>query len=125
MDIERRDLDFAKIITPLPHQFVRIMDGDAIKINGDDRRSLQEQDIRRSMQHSGAKSGILISGDQVLPRISTNVSVQSNEPDADPLGLYLSSFSKFRKVQEDALVLPSHDRPFWTARSDREPKRTS
>ena len=106
--------DFAKIITPLPHHFVRIMDGDEIKINGDNWKVITG--AGHSPEHAALwceERNLLISGDQVLPRISTNVSVQSNEPEADPLGLYLSSLSKFKKVQEDALVLPSHDRPFY------------
>ena len=55
---------------------------------------------------------MLISGDMVLPRISTNVSVIDLEPEADPLQLYLSSIDEFRAVPADTLVLPSHGRPF-------------
>jgi glyoxylase-like metal-dependent hydrolase (beta-lactamase superfamily II) len=54
----------------------------------------------------------LISGDMVLPRISTNVSVFDTEPDADPLGLYLDSLTSLKQLPEDALVLPSHGKPF-------------
>ena len=56
---------------------------------------------------------VLISGDQVLPRISTNVSLQCNEPDGDPLRLYLGSLEKFRCLSKDVLILPSHDQPFY------------
>ncbi|MEE2661634.1 MAG: MBL fold metallo-hydrolase [Pseudomonadota bacterium] len=55
---------------------------------------------------------LLISGDQVLPRISSNISVWYTEPDGNPLGNYLKSFEKFRHLPEDVLVLPSHDDPF-------------
>src|SRR3546814_9046542 len=40
------------------------------------------------------RAGVLISGDQVLPRISSNVSVNITEPDADPLGEWLASIDK-------------------------------
>jgi glyoxylase-like metal-dependent hydrolase (beta-lactamase superfamily II) len=54
--------------------------------------------------------GIFISGDQVLPRITSNISVYPTEPDADPLGDWLASLAKVRRaVPASALVLPSHN----------------
>ena len=58
-----------------------------------------------------AALGILISGDMVLPRISTNVSVVDVEPEGDPLTLYLDSVDR-RRAFPPALVLPSHGLPF-------------
>jgi glyoxylase-like metal-dependent hydrolase (beta-lactamase superfamily II) len=55
---------------------------------------------------------LLISGDQILPSISPNVSVWPSEPDADPLRLFLGSLERFRRLPNDCLVLPSHGRPF-------------
>ena len=55
---------------------------------------------------------ILISGDMVLPRISTNVSVMAIEPEADPVRQYLNSLKKYLDLPADALVLPSHGKPF-------------
>jgi glyoxylase-like metal-dependent hydrolase (beta-lactamase superfamily II) len=54
----------------------------------------------------------LISGDMVLPRISTNVSVFDLEPEGDPLRLFLSSIDKYLLLPESTLVLPSHGKPF-------------
>jgi glyoxylase-like metal-dependent hydrolase (beta-lactamase superfamily II) len=62
--------------------------------------------------HDGAGSGVLIAGDMVLPRISTNVSVIDLEPEANPLRLYLDSLATMRSIPADTLVLPSHGRPF-------------
>jgi glyoxylase-like metal-dependent hydrolase (beta-lactamase superfamily II) len=59
-----------------------------------------------------ATHGVLISGDMVLPRISTNVSVIDVEPEADSLTLYLESIERMRAIPADTLVLPSHGRPF-------------
>ena len=39
---------------------------------------------------------MLIAGDQILPRISPNISVQTYEPDGDPLARYLASLKKLR-----------------------------
>ena len=55
---------------------------------------------------------VLISGDMLLPRISTNVSVWAAEPHGDPLARFLASLSAFEALPDDTLVLPSHGLPF-------------
>lgn len=53
---------------------------------------------------------LFISGDQVLPRISSNLSVYPTEPDEDPLGDWLASLIKLQqRVPGDVLVLPGHN----------------
>jgi glyoxylase-like metal-dependent hydrolase (beta-lactamase superfamily II) len=56
--------------------------------------------------------GLMIAGDQVLPRITSNVSVSISEPEGDPLGEWLASIEKFRKLPDGLLVLPAHGEPF-------------
>jgi glyoxylase-like metal-dependent hydrolase (beta-lactamase superfamily II) len=56
--------------------------------------------------------GMLISGDQVLPSISPNVSVLSSRPDADPLREFLASLARLEQCPSGTLVLPSHGKPF-------------
>ena len=68
-----------------------------------------------SPEHSSlycAEAGVLISGDMLLPRISTNVSVFAAAPDDDPLGRFLASIRGFERLPEASLVLPSHGSPF-------------
>jgi glyoxylase-like metal-dependent hydrolase (beta-lactamase superfamily II) len=56
---------------------------------------------------------ILISGDQILPTISSNVSVYPREPLANPLADWFESLQRLkRELDEEVLVLPSHGRPF-------------
>lgn len=55
---------------------------------------------------------VLISGDMLLPKISTNISVTDVEPEADALGLFLHSLTSFEALPPDTLVLPSHGHPF-------------
>ncbi len=56
---------------------------------------------------------LLISGDQVLPKISSNVSVFPTEPDGDPLNDWLTSLARIKTlVPDDVLVLPAHNDPF-------------
>jgi glyoxylase-like metal-dependent hydrolase (beta-lactamase superfamily II) len=56
--------------------------------------------------------GVMIAGDQVLPRITSNVSLSLSEPEGDPLGDWLASIAKLRELPADLLVLPSHGEPF-------------
>ena len=58
------------------------------------------------------QGSLLISGDQVLPRISSNVSLYPSNADADPLGEYLASLDSLAGLPEDTLVLPAHGPPF-------------
>ncbi len=55
---------------------------------------------------------IMISGDQILPVITSNVSVFPNEPEANPLKVWMESHDRFLKTPEDTLVLPAHNLPF-------------
>jgi glyoxylase-like metal-dependent hydrolase (beta-lactamase superfamily II) len=61
--------------------------------------------------HDAARN-LLVSGDQVLPGISPNVSVLSSAPDADPLHEFLASIERLGRCDPATLVLPSHGRPF-------------
>lgn len=56
---------------------------------------------------------VMIAGDQILPRITSNVSLPMSEPDSDPLGEWLAGLGKFRAaLPADMLVLPAHGQPF-------------
>ena len=104
---------FGRASTPIPPTLRRIWDGETVAINGRDWRVITGSG--HSAEHAAlycADLNVLISGDQVLPRITTNVSLWYTEPDGNPLRQYLESLDKFRPVPEDALVLPSHNRPF-------------
>ena len=57
---------------------------------------------------------VFITGDQVLPRITSNVSVFPTEPENDPLSEWLSSLAKLKtRVGDEVLVLPAHNEPFF------------
>ncbi|MCC7326989.1 MAG: MBL fold metallo-hydrolase [Burkholderiales bacterium] len=59
-----------------------------------------------------AAHDVLISGDMLLPRISTNVSVWPADSDGDPLGRFLTSLTAYEDLPPSSLVLPSHGLPF-------------
>lgn len=106
--------NFGKNIHALPESYRRIQDGEEIKIGAHLWRVIVG--TGHSPEHACyycAELKLLISGDQVLPRISSNVSVHPIEPDADPMGEWLDSVAKLkREVPDDVLVLPSHNECF-------------
>ena len=56
---------------------------------------------------------LFFAADQVLAKITPNVSVWAIEPEGDPLGLYLRSLKAMEdRIAPDALVLPGHQLPF-------------
>ena len=97
----------------LPETVRRIQDGELFDIGGREWQVITGGG--HSHEHASlwcAGHNVLISGDQILPRISSNISLWYTEPDGDPLRHYFESFDKFRPLPEDVLVLPSHDFPF-------------
>ena len=105
--------NFGRMVTEIPLTVRRIWDGERIEIGGRQWRVITGSG--HSADHAAlycADLGVLISGDQVLPRITTNVSLWYTEPDGDPLRQFLESLDKFRALPADALVLPSHNLPF-------------
>jgi glyoxylase-like metal-dependent hydrolase (beta-lactamase superfamily II) len=57
---------------------------------------------------------VLISGDQILPIITSNVSVHPSEPNANPMHDWMNSHDYFLKViPDDTFVLPAHNLPFY------------
>lgn len=56
--------------------------------------------------------GILISGDQLLPSISSNISLYPSNEQGDPLGDYFESLDQLAALDSGTLVLPAHGQPF-------------
>ena len=105
---------FGKAVSELPAGFVRIRDGDLLPVDGREWRVVVGEG--HSPEHAclwREDDGLVLGGDQILPKISSNVSVWPTEPDADPLGDWLASLERMKEVlPEDVLVLPSHGEPF-------------
>jgi glyoxylase-like metal-dependent hydrolase (beta-lactamase superfamily II) len=99
----------------VPASFERLADGQVIEIGGREWRVIVGEGHSPELACLYcAETGVLISGDQVLPKISPNVSVHAHEPDSDPLSRFLRSLEKLRgAVPPEAFVLPSHNLPFF------------
>ena len=104
---------FASVVSPVPVGYVRIQDGERLSIGGREWRIVVGSG--HSPEHAclvDEAGKLMIAGDQVLPRITSNVSLSLSEPEADPLGEWLASIAKLRELPDDLLVLPSHGEPF-------------
>jgi len=104
---------YPSLVPAVPAAYTRLQDGQQVRIGGVGWRVITG--FGHSPEHVSLYSAalnLLVSGDMVLPRISTNVSVFAVEPEGNPLQLYLDSLGKFAGLPEDVLVLPSHGKPF-------------
>jgi glyoxylase-like metal-dependent hydrolase (beta-lactamase superfamily II) len=104
---------YPSLVPAVPQSYTRMQDGQLIQAGAHSWRVITG--FGHSSEHAAlycAQLNILISGDMVLPRISTNVSVFAVEPEGNPLQGYLDSLLKFNDLPADTLVLPSHGKPF-------------
>ncbi len=105
---------FGKAITPMPEGYTRIEDGQAVSINGEDWTILVGSG--HSPEHAclyNAARNICMTGDQLLPNISSNVSVWPTEPEGNPMQDWIDSCYMLRlRLPEDVLVCPAHGIPF-------------
>ncbi len=111
--IRNRKSYYRNLVPAVPSSFTRLLDGGTVTIGGNAWRCIGG--YGHAPEHMALYCealGVLISGDMVLPRISTNVSVYEMEPEADALTLFLDSIDRFKQLPEDTLVLPSHGKPF-------------
>ena len=116
-EVSARSSYYASMVPQVPGQYTRLLDGQVLNIGG--RRWRCISGYGHSPEHmalycddAALAQPILISGDMVLPRISTNISVHQTEPEGNPLQLFLDSLAKFNALPSSTLVLPSHGRPF-------------
>jgi glyoxylase-like metal-dependent hydrolase (beta-lactamase superfamily II) len=111
--IRARSSYYPSMVPAVPASFRRLMDGMTLRIGGQHWQCIAGYGhAPEHMSLHCPTAGLLISGDMVLPRISTNVSVVDVEPEADPLTAYLDSLRRLAPLPAETLVLPSHGKPF-------------
>lgn len=112
-EVNKRENPYPTRVSFIPETYNKIADGDVIDINGRDWRVIVG--TGHSPEHACLyceDPAILISGDQILPKITPNVSVWPQIAETNPLSLFLKSIDRFRDLDPDTLVLPSHNWPF-------------
>ena len=105
---------YLRMISGLPRTFRRLIAGESLRIGS------RNFEVLTGGGHAPEQvmlfcraDNLLLCADQVLARISPNVSVHAMDPEGDPLGIYLRSLAKLRRAMpEDVLVLPGHNLPF-------------
>ena len=108
---------YGKSIYTMPDRFVRLQDGNSVTMAG------HKWELIVGRGHApehvcllSPELNIFISGDQLLPTISSNISVWPTEPHSDPLKDWLDSCTMLQqRIPADVLVLPSHGQVFFGA----------
>ena len=111
--LDKRGNAYKKGVPEIPMSYRRIFDGQIIRIGQHDWRVIMG--FGHAAEHASLyceSLKVLIAGDMLLPRISTNVAVQPTNPDDDPLKWFLDATAAYRALPDDTLVLPSHGKPF-------------
>lgn len=115
----KRGSGYRKAVPALPEYYQRLKAADRLTVDGKKWQVLiGHGHAPEHMALYCAELDVLISGDMLLPRISTNISVFAATPEADALGWYLDSLDEMsREIPANTLVLPSHGLPFFGVQS--------
>ncbi|PCJ76234.1 MAG: MBL fold hydrolase [Rhodobacteraceae bacterium] len=109
-----RPFNFSDVVAPMPLGFQRIKQDDILTIGG--RRWVVHVGHGHAPEHATLWSlddDLVISGDQIIAGISSNLGVYATEPEADPVGDWLESCERLGTMaQERHFVLPGHKLPF-------------
>jgi glyoxylase-like metal-dependent hydrolase (beta-lactamase superfamily II) len=105
---------YLRLVSQLPPTYRRVVAGNMLRIGG------RDFEVLSGGGHSPEQvmllcraDKIFFSADQVLAKISPNVSVSAVDPEGDPLGEYLRSLAALRDtIDADVVVLPGHNLPF-------------
>lgn len=105
---------FGGAVSPMPQSYQRLTEGDEIAIgDGQWRIVVGNGHCPEHVCLWRQSDDVFISGDQILPRISSNVSVWPTEPLQDPLADWLTSIDRLRDLlPAGTFVLPAHGEPF-------------
>jgi glyoxylase-like metal-dependent hydrolase (beta-lactamase superfamily II) len=106
--------EYLRIVSGLPKTYRRLVAGDLLSIGG------RQFEVMTGGGHSpeqimllGRTDKVFFAADQVLAKITPNVSVAAVDPEGDPLGIYLRSLRALKEaIEDDVLVLPGHQLPF-------------
>jgi glyoxylase-like metal-dependent hydrolase (beta-lactamase superfamily II) len=105
---------FARGVYPMPAVYERLKEGDRISLAGSEWQIMMG--YGHAPEHAclySSELGVLIAGDQILPRISPIVGVYPGEPMANPLQEFLESLERLKTLPSDTYVLPAHGLPFY------------
>ena len=112
--VATRGHSYLRMVTGLPPTFRRLVARDVLNIGGRIFEVLSGDGHapEQLMLHCPAEK-LFFAADQVLAKITPNISVWAVEPEGNPLDLYLRSLRSLQaSLPSDTLVLPGHQLPF-------------
>ena len=115
-EFEQRSSD-GMSMPEMPSGYIRLQAGDTLEIGGRDWRIVVGEG--HSPEHAClycAELDLMCSGDQILPIITSNVSVHPTEPEGNPLSFWMKSLEDFMSTPDDTFILPAHNLPFYGVR---------
>lgn len=112
--VKKFQFRLSDIIHDLPLTFSRLKAGQQLKLGNSMFKIItgEGHTFEHACLYSETKKWLL-AGDQVLPNITPNVSVNAHSPDASPLHGWFESLDQLSELDEDTLVLPAHNKPFY------------
>lgn len=105
---------FSQIVSPMPGAFKQLKDNQLIMLGKRQWRIIVGGG--HSFAHASfynEEEGLLLAGDQIIARISSNVGVTATEPDASPLHDWYQSLERLKTLSPNTLVMPAHNKPFY------------
>ena len=107
--------DYQSMVSPLPITFLRLMAGDTLEFGTRQFKVLTgDGHAPEQIMLYCHDEKILLSADQVIVKITPNISVLASEPNGDPLGHFMRSIREIKnRLPDDILVLPGHQLPFY------------
>ncbi len=102
------------LITPPPAAFRRLRQGESLRI-GDRTWQLHvgEGHAPEHILLHCPQDKLLLAGDQLLPRITSNVGILPSEPESDLLAYWFESLDRLARLPADTLILPAHELPYY------------
>ena len=112
-DMQDLGNSYARMVSDVPMSYTRIKADSEIEIGGRIWKPIIASG--HSPEHACLwcdEHKLLLGGDFLLPRISPNISVWWSEPESNPLKDYIEFLGTLDHINEETLILPSHDRPY-------------
>jgi glyoxylase-like metal-dependent hydrolase (beta-lactamase superfamily II) len=124
---EAEPFNFSRTVASLPLGFTRIAEGDSLRFGG--RRWTVTTGGGHAPEHAvlwSEDDRLVITGDQALPRISSNIGVYPTEPEADPLADWMASCRRFAALARRTIwPCPATTRPSPACRCASDNSRTA
>lgn len=109
-----RPFNFSDVVDPMPLGFRRIKQGDTVRIGGRDWHvHIGNGHAPEHATFWSRDDNLVLTGDQILPSISSNIGVYATEPQADPVADWLEACQRLSGLaRAEHLALGGHKLPF-------------